>query len=74
MMFHEEWVLDGGRKRIDANNAIELYNLKDDVGENRNLAKTSPAKRDELLDALIRWQKEMNAPIPQEPNDEYKKE
>ena len=74
MMFLEEWVLDGGRKEIDTNNSIELYNLQNDITENNNLAKTELKKRDELLDALIRWQKEMNAPIPQEPNDEYKKE
>jgi arylsulfatase A-like enzyme len=71
LMFHEEWVLDGGRENIDTNNAIELYNLKDDIGEKFNLVKSEPGIRDELLEQLIHWQKEIKAPIPHEANREY---
>ena len=39
LMFHEEWVLDGGREKIDNNNAVELYNLADDLSETNNLIK-----------------------------------
>lgn len=73
LMFHEEWVLDGGREKLDTNNAVELYNLKDDIGESNNLVKTEFEKRDELLDQLLNWVDETNAPIPTEANIEYLK-
>lgn len=72
LMFHEEWVLDGGRKKLTTNNAVELYNLKSDIGETTNLVKTEIKKRDELLDQLMGWQNEINAPIPTKRNDEYR--
>jgi arylsulfatase A-like enzyme len=71
LMYHEEWVLDGGMDKIDMNNAIELYNLAVDLGEEHNLAQTETMKRDELLDQLIDWQNKIKAPIPAEPNSEY---
>jgi arylsulfatase A-like enzyme len=37
-LFYEEWLLDGGMANIDKNNAVELYNLKEDPSEKRNLA------------------------------------
>ncbi|MBN2633847.1 MAG: sulfatase, partial [Bacteroidales bacterium] len=33
LMFHEEWILDGGRQKISENNSVELYNLKEDISE-----------------------------------------
>ena len=71
MMFHEEWVLDGGSEYIRGNNSIELYNLKEDISERDNLAQINTGKRDELLKELLEWQKEINAPVPAEPNPEY---
>jgi hypothetical protein len=71
LMFHEEWVLDGGEEKMNTNNAIELYNLKNDLGESKNLADTNTGKRDELLEQLIHWQNEINAPIPTRANPEY---
>jgi len=71
LQYFEEWVLDGGRDRIDTNNAIELYDLENDIGETTNLANTNKAKRDELLNMLIDWQKSVNAPIPTRPNPDY---
>jgi arylsulfatase A-like enzyme len=70
-MYHEEWVLDGGSKNMDGNNSIELYNLKDDIAEQNNLAQINTRKRDELLKELMDWQKNIKAPVPTHPNLEY---
>ena len=56
-LYHEEWVLDGGK------NALELYNLKTDIGERVNVADTNPSKREELLKDLLAWIKAANAPL-----------
>lgn len=71
LMFHEEWSLDGGMDNISMNNAIELYNLKEDIGEVNNLASNNTEKRDELLQDLIKWQSDIKAPIPSSANPEY---
>lgn len=71
LMFHEEWILDGGRQNLDGNDSIELYNLNDDIAEQNNLAQINTKKRDELLNELMDWQKKMGAPLPTNPNPEY---
>ncbi len=43
---------------------VELYNLKDDIGEEHDLAAEMPEKRDELLAALHNWQKKLGAKMP----------
>jgi arylsulfatase A-like enzyme len=43
---------------------VELYNLKDDLGEKKDLAKTNPEKRDELHKLLKEWRASINAPMP----------
>jgi arylsulfatase A-like enzyme len=43
----------------------ELYNLAEDPGEMKDLSKSRPDKRDELLAKLHTWQKAMNAKMPQ---------
>lgn len=63
-LYHEEWLLDGGREKIATNNSVELYNIALDIGERNNLANVNKAKRDELLDDLLRWFKSVNAPFP----------
>jgi len=68
LMFHEEWVLDGGRGKISENNAVELYNLKTDIGEQKNLSNIEIEKRDELLDELLLWLKETEATLPADAN------
>jgi arylsulfatase A-like enzyme len=68
-LFHEEWMLDGGREKISENNSVELYHLKEDIGERNNLAQANPAKRDELLDELLAWMKSVSAPIPVKPDE-----
>jgi arylsulfatase A-like enzyme len=63
-LFHEEWLLNGERAGVATNNAVELYNLRDDIGERRNLAQANPAKRDELLNDLLKWMEQAKAPWP----------
>lgn len=43
---------------------MELYNLKDDIGESKNLAASMPDKANELLDKLHSWQTAVKAPMP----------
>lgn len=54
--------------------STELYNLKDDLGETKNLSDVYQKKRDELYRKLIKWIEETHAPIPVEPNPYYKDE
>ncbi len=51
--------------------AIELYNLKEDIGETNNLAEREPQRAAALLDKLKRWRAEIDAPVPTEPNPQY---
>ncbi|XOV94725.1 MAG: hypothetical protein ACFHWX_08475 [Bacteroidota bacterium] len=48
-----------------------MYNLKNDIGEANNLCNQEIAKRDELLNELLTWIDETNAPIPKEPNGDF---
>lgn len=50
---------------------LELYHLTDDLGEATNLAKSHPEKTQELLQRLKRWQDQINAPIPMEPEPAF---
>jgi hypothetical protein len=43
---------------------LELYNLKDDVGETKNLAKTMPDKARELHTKMLAWRAAIKAPMP----------
>jgi arylsulfatase A-like enzyme len=70
-LYHEEWQLDGGRAKLDSNNAAELYNIRADEGERNNLALTNKARRDELLDDLLAWMKKIEAPLPTKANPAY---
>jgi len=45
-------------------NAVELYNLADDVGETHNLATTSTDLAEELRQMLARWRAHVGARIP----------
>lgn len=70
-LYHEEWQLDGGRAKLDTNNAVELYNLAADIGERNNLTNSNKAKRDELLGDLLQWFKAVSAPLPTDRNSAY---
>jgi arylsulfatase A-like enzyme len=43
---------------------LELYNLREDVGEKENVASKFPARAQELHSKLIAWRKSINAPMP----------
>jgi len=43
---------------------LELYNLKDDIGERKNLAKEMPGKAKELHDKMLAWRAAVKAPMP----------
>ena len=45
-------------------NHIELYNLKNDIGEQKNLAETMPEKAEELRKHLDAWRKAVDAQMP----------
>ena len=51
--------------------ALELYNLKEDIGEQNNLAKTMPEKAAELHKLMLAWRKKVKAPVPTELNPDY---
>lgn len=70
-LFHEEWQLDGGRDKLATNHAVELYNLADDQGEQKNLATSNTAKRDELLTDLLAWFKSTDALLASQANPKY---
>lgn len=57
-----EYFEDGG---------LELYNLKNDPGEKKNLADANPEKTQELHAMLKAWRSSINAPVPAEPNPDY---
>jgi arylsulfatase A len=44
---------------------LELFNLKDDIGERRNLARREPKKAAELHAMLTRWRESVKAVMPQ---------
>ena len=45
---------------------VELYNLREDLGETRNLARRQPAKARELRRKLDQWLRQMAAVIPRQ--------
>ncbi len=57
-----EYFEDGG---------LELYNLRNDIGESTNLAEQQPQQAAELLERLRTWRKAIDAPVPQQLNPEY---
>lgn len=70
-LYHEEWVLDGGKGEIASNNSVELYDLESDIGEHKNLANQNPEIRDMMVNELIKWHGVTEAPVPSEKNPEY---
>lgn len=51
--------------------ALELYNLREDIGETKNLASTNPEKAAELHGKLKKWRSQVAAPVPATPNPRY---
>jgi len=58
-----EWFEDG---------RLELFNLVSDPGETRNLAESNPTMRRELHRRLLDWRRKLDAPVPTEPNPDYR--
>ncbi len=59
-----EWYEDG---------RVELYNLKDDLGERHDLVATMPGKAAELRQKLHAWRSEVGAKMPEgQPRADYK--
>ncbi|MDX9881185.1 MAG: sulfatase [Prolixibacteraceae bacterium] len=54
--------------------SVELYNLKEDIGETKNLSNKNPQKAKELLTDLKNWQKKVEAPVPTELNPGFEPE
>jgi arylsulfatase A-like enzyme len=52
-------------------NALELYNLKDDIGELRDLSAEMPEKTAQLKQMLFEWRKDVDAKM-MKPNPAYK--
>jgi arylsulfatase A-like enzyme len=50
---------------------IELYNLREDIGELTNLAEQMPEKVKELHDIMRAWREDVNAPVPTKLNPRY---
>ena len=50
-----EWYEDG---------AVELYNLRDDLSETKDLADRMPEKAAELRSMLHKWRKQVKAKMP----------
>lgn len=51
--------------------ALELFNLREDIGERNNLADELPDKTRELHRKLIAWRQATDAPVPSETNPAY---
>ena len=62
----------GDNKLIEffEDNRIELYNLKDDIGEQNDLSVKMPEKAAQLKDMLHKWQRQLNTQMPK-PNPAY---
>lgn len=57
-----EYFEDGG---------LELYNLKDDIGEEKNLAAVEVERARELHEQLRNWRARIKAPVPSKANPMY---
>ena len=43
---------------------LELYNLREDIGERKDLSASMPDKVQELHTGLVSWRKAIGAPMP----------
>ena len=49
----------------------QLFNIREDISENNDLAEKMPAKGKQLLAELMAWVKDTNAPVPTKPNPKF---
>jgi arylsulfatase A-like enzyme len=52
-------------------NGIELYDLKNDIGEKQNLAEKHPGLVRKLHSTLVEWRNKVGAPVPSDLNPDY---
>ncbi len=52
------------------NNTVQLFNLRDDLGEQHDLAREAPGEAARLRDMLHRWRASVSAEM-MEPNPDY---
>jgi len=66
-------IREGDYKLIESfeDGRLELFNLKEDLSESRNLAGGLPEKAKLLQTSLRAWQESIGAPVPSEPNPQY---
>jgi len=66
-------VRNGDWKLIEnyENHEYELYNLKDDLSENKNVKDLYPDVKNKLIDQLEQWKEKVHAPIPNKLNPKY---
>lgn len=70
-LYYEEWMLDGGWEKRDANHCTELYNLKEDMSETHDLSTEMPDVRDALLTEMLKWLKDNKVDMPAMKNKTY---
>ena len=64
-LYHEEWLLDGGREKIATNNSVNFTTSKRTSGNKPTSVEQEPEVRDELIEELTRLvQEAVNAPMP----------
>ncbi|QGY47962.1 sulfatase-like hydrolase/transferase [Maribellus comscasis] len=61
-LVHEDWKLIELMESTRQSHHYELYNLKDDPGEQQDLSSSKPEIVERLKKKMIKWQKEMDAP------------
>lgn len=69
-------IRDGDWKLLEyfENGYLELYNLKEDIGEQQNLAKINTQMTKKLHQQLKTWRNRTNTPVPTELNPAYELE
>jgi arylsulfatase A-like enzyme len=50
---------------------LQLFNLKNDLSEEHNLAEEKPEIRKKLYNKMLEWRKKTNAPVPRLVNPDY---
>ena len=65
-------IRDGDYKLLEyfENGTVQLFNLKDDLGEQKNLAAAEPEQTAKLLAKLRAWRKEVGAKMPTPKKDQ----
>ncbi|MCI0381107.1 MAG: sulfatase [Gemmataceae bacterium] len=65
------WIRSGDYTLLEffEDGRLELFNLKDDLGQKNNLAQTMPARTRGLHEKLVAWRKSLSAAMPEPRQD-----